>query len=153
MTSWSIDFFSAGMRSSPLKRASIVNFSAGGGTAASPKVRRLFLSPARRRACIDHVRSKLQLSERRLCRVLGQNRSTQRRIARGREDEEQLTAEIIDSLPSVAAMAIERSQSCCERKRAGSSMTGGVERIWRRGGLPMRRKQRSNSENDGATGA
>src|SRR5664279_1410299 len=36
------------------------------------------LSPARRRACIDHVRSELKLSERRVCRVLGQHRSTRR---------------------------------------------------------------------------
>jgi putative transposase len=35
------------------------------------------LSPSRRRACIDHVRSELRLSERRICRVLGQHRSTQ----------------------------------------------------------------------------
>ncbi len=41
------------------------------------------LSPARRRACIDHVRSELKLSERRVCRVLGQHRSTQRRRPRG----------------------------------------------------------------------
>ena len=38
------------------------------------------LSPARRRACIDHVRSGLKLSERRVCRVLAQHRSTQRRV-------------------------------------------------------------------------
>jgi hypothetical protein len=30
------------------------------------------LSPARRRACIEHVRATLMLSERRVCRVLGQ---------------------------------------------------------------------------------
>jgi hypothetical protein len=54
------------------------------------------LSPARRRACIDHVRSELKVSERRVCRVLGQHRSTQRRIPRGRDDEERLTADIVE---------------------------------------------------------
>jgi hypothetical protein len=38
----------------------------------------------------------LKLSERRVCRVLGQHRSTQRKLARGRGDEEQLTADIIE---------------------------------------------------------
>ena len=35
------------------------------------------LSPARRRACIDRVLGKLAVSERQICRVLGQHRSTQ----------------------------------------------------------------------------
>src|ERR671910_3763115 len=54
------------------------------------------LSPARRRACIEHVRHKLQVSERRACAALGQHRSTQRKIPRGPDDEEQLTADIIE---------------------------------------------------------
>ena len=54
------------------------------------------LSPARRRACIDQVRGKLHVSERRICRVLGQHRSTQRRPPRGRADEERLVADMIE---------------------------------------------------------
>ena len=38
----------------------------------------------------------MKVSERRVCRVLGQHRSTQRRIPTGRDDEEQLTADIIE---------------------------------------------------------
>jgi len=38
----------------------------------------------------------MSVSERRVCRVLGQHRSTQRRIPTGREDEERLTADIIE---------------------------------------------------------
>jgi hypothetical protein len=38
----------------------------------------------------------LKLSERRICRVLGQHRSTQRRIPRGPDDEERLTADIVE---------------------------------------------------------
>jgi transposase InsO family protein len=38
----------------------------------------------------------LLISERRACSALGQHRSTQRKIPRGREDEEQLTADIIE---------------------------------------------------------
>jgi putative transposase len=36
------------------------------------------------------------LSERRVCRVLGQHRSTQRKRPRGHDDEEQLTADIVE---------------------------------------------------------
>ncbi len=37
------------------------------------------LSPAQRRVCVDHVTFELDVSERRACQVLGQNRSTQRK--------------------------------------------------------------------------
>ena len=53
------------------------------------------MSPARRRACIEHVRSQFKVSERRACRVLGQHRSTQRHVPRGRADEERLVADMI----------------------------------------------------------
>src|SRR3546814_5173068 len=51
------------------------------------------LSPARRRRCIDHIRMMMPVSERRLCRVLGQHRSTQRKAPRGADDEAALTAD------------------------------------------------------------
>ena len=51
--------------------------------------------PARRRACIEHIRRELSVSERRACAVLGQHRSTQGKPPRGRDDEERLTADII----------------------------------------------------------
>ena len=38
----------------------------------------------------------LSISERRACRALGQHRSTQRKAPRGKEDEEQLTADLIE---------------------------------------------------------
>ena len=50
----------------------------------------------RRRACIEQVRAQLHVSERRACAALGQHRSTQRKIPRGREGEERLTADIIE---------------------------------------------------------
>jgi hypothetical protein len=39
--------------------------------------------------------AKLDVSERRACRVLGQHRSTQRKAPRGRADEAALTADIV----------------------------------------------------------
>src|SRR4028118_1021776 len=53
------------------------------------------VSPARRRACVDHVTAKYGVSERLACRVLGQHRSTQRKIPKEPEDEAALTAAII----------------------------------------------------------
>ena len=53
------------------------------------------LSPAHRRRCIDHVMTKLDVSERLARRVLGQHRSTQRKTPKGRADEAALTAEIV----------------------------------------------------------
>ena len=54
------------------------------------------LSPARRRACVDHIVHTMSISERRACRALGQHRSTQRKPPRGRADEEALTADLIE---------------------------------------------------------
>jgi hypothetical protein len=42
------------------------------------------------------VRRTLSVSERRACAALGQHRSTQRKAPRGRDDEERLTADIIE---------------------------------------------------------
>jgi putative transposase len=44
---------------------------------------------------VDHVRAELGLSERRVCRVLGQHRSTQRKIPTSSDDEAALAADII----------------------------------------------------------
>lgn len=54
------------------------------------------LSPARRRACINHVRGELGVSERRACRVLRQHRSTLRKLPRGRAEEDRLVADMIE---------------------------------------------------------
>ena len=44
---------------------------------------------------IAHVRRELVVSERRACRVVGQHRSTQRRVPVDRSDEDRLTADVI----------------------------------------------------------
>jgi putative transposase len=38
----------------------------------------------------------LHVTERRACAALGQHRSTQRKVPRGREDAERLTADVIE---------------------------------------------------------
>jgi putative transposase len=52
-------------------------------------------APTRRRACIEQVRAQLHVSGR-ACAALGQHHSTQRKIPRGRGDEERLTADTIE---------------------------------------------------------
>src|SRR3989440_2029478 len=45
---------------------------------------------------MGQVRAQLRVSERRACAALGQQRSTQRKVPRGRDDEQRLTADIIE---------------------------------------------------------
>ena len=61
------------------------------------------MSPSRRRQCIDHVRGRFGISERRACRVLEQHRSTQRHIPRGRDGEDHLVADMIEERWPLAA--------------------------------------------------
>ncbi|WP_166507207.1 IS3 family transposase [Frigidibacter mobilis] len=98
------------------------------------------LSPARRRACIDHVRLKLGVSERFACRVLGQHRSTQRKVPRGRADEDALTADII-ALASEYGRYGYRRITALLREAGWAVNVKRVERIWRREGLKVPQKQ------------
>ena len=98
------------------------------------------LSPARRRACVDHVTAELGVSERRACRVLGQHRSTQRKTAKTPDDEAALTADI-------TALALQYGRYGYRRITAMLHQAGWrvnvkrVERIWRREGLKVPQKQ------------
>ncbi len=98
------------------------------------------LSPTRRRACIDHVRSQMKVYERRVCRVLGQHRSTQRHQPRGRADEDCLVSDLIElarqygryGYRRIAALLREAGWEVNDRR---------VERLWRREGLKVPIKQ------------
>ncbi|MCP1167678.1 IS3 family transposase [Limimaricola litoreus] len=110
------------------------------------------LSPARRRACIDHVRQKLRgepwsaigprtmASERFACRVLGQHRSTQRKTPRGRADEDALTANIIALAGQFGRYGYRRITALL-REAGWAVNVKRVERIWRREGLKVPQKQ------------
>ena len=99
------------------------------------------MSPARRRACIDHVRSELRLSERRICRVLGQHRSTQRRVARGPDDEERLTADIVELACRHGRLGYRKIAEMLRSTAGWIVNDKRVERIWRREGLKVPAKQ------------
>ncbi|MDE4142972.1 IS3 family transposase [Phaeobacter gallaeciensis] len=98
------------------------------------------LSPARRRACIDHVRTRFHLSERRACRVLGQHRSTQRKVPHGRADEERLVADMIELARQYGRYGYRRIAALL--RDAGWEVNDKrVERLWRREGLKVPMKQ------------
>ena len=73
------------------------------------------LSPARRRACVDHVIAELGVSERLACRVLGQHRSTQRKRRRRRTMTRRSPPTSSRSPASTAATATAGSRRCCGR--------------------------------------
>lgn len=89
---------------------------------------------------VEHVQQELGVSERRACRVLGQARAVQRHTPQVRDDEDRLTGRIIEvaavygryGTPRITAML--RSEGWrVNHKR--------VERIWRREGLKVPRRQ------------
>jgi hypothetical protein len=89
---------------------------------------------------VDHVIAELGLSERRVCRVLGQHRSTKCKIPTTPDDEATLTADII-------ALALQYGRYGYRRIAALLRDAGWmvnikrVERIWRREGLKVPQKQ------------
>jgi transposase InsO family protein len=89
---------------------------------------------------VEHVRAELGLSERRVCRVLDQHRSTQRKIPTTPDDEAALTADII-------ALALQYGRYGYRRIAALLRDAGWrvnlkrVERIWRQEGLKVPQKQ------------
>ena len=94
----------------------------------------------RRRACVEHVTQVLDVSERRACRALGQHRSTQRKAPRGRDDEEQLTADIIALAREYGRYGY-RKITALLRAAGWVVNAKRVERIWRREGLKVPAKQ------------
>jgi putative transposase len=94
----------------------------------------------------------MTVSERRACRALGQHRSTQRKVPRGRDDEEALTADLV-------ALAEKYGRYGYRKISALLKATGWfvndkrVERIWRREGLKVPAKQPKRGriwDNDGS---
>ena len=86
------------------------------------------------------MRVELGVSERRACRVLGQHRSTQRHVPRGREDEERLVADMIELARQYGRYGYRRIAALL--RDAGWQINDKrVERLWRREGLKVPGKQ------------
>jgi putative transposase len=84
--------------------------------------------------------TKLNVSERFACRVLGQHRSTQRKVPKSRDDEAALTADIIGLAEQYGRYGYRRITALL-RSSGWVVNTKRVERIWRREGLKVPAKQ------------
>ena len=83
----------------------------------------------------------MRLSERRICRVLGQHRSTQRRVPRGPDDEERLTADIVELARRHGRLGYRKIAEMLRSTAGWIVNDKRVERIWRREGLKVPAKQ------------
>jgi transposase InsO family protein len=89
---------------------------------------------------VEHAISELGVPKRRACRVLGQHRSTQRKLRASPDDEAALTAEIIALATRYGRYGYRRITALL--RHAGWVVNlKRVERIWRREGLKVPQKQ------------
>ena len=89
---------------------------------------------------VDRVLKTLKVSERRACRVLGQVRSTQRHIPHRKNEEENLTVQIIKLATRYGRYGYRRITALL--KQEGWKVNHKrVERIWRKEGLKVPQKQ------------
>jgi len=89
---------------------------------------------------VRKVCERLRVSERRACKVLGQPRSTQRRIPYARSGEERLVAGIIELASRYGRYGYRRITAML-RQQGWRLNHKRVERIWRREGLKVPKKQ------------
>ena len=86
------------------------------------------------------MRSQFKVSERRACRVLGQQRFTQRHVLKGHADEDRLVADMIELARQFGRYGYRRIAALL--REAGWSVSDGrIERLWRREGLKVPQKQ------------
>ena len=86
------------------------------------------------------MRQTIDVTERRVCRTLGQHRSTQRKAPGSRDDEGRLTADIVELARQYGRYGYRRITAMLGD--AGWQVNHKrVERIWRREGLKVPRKQ------------
>jgi putative transposase len=89
---------------------------------------------------VEHVVAELGVPERRACRVLGQHRSTQRKPPSAPDDEVALTADIVALATRYGRYGYRRITALL--RQAGWRVNRKrVERLWRREGLKVPRKQ------------
>lgn len=98
------------------------------------------ISPSRRRQLVDHVLERLEVSERRACRVLKQARSTQRYECGVRPDEDRLRARVI-ALASAYGRYGYRRVTALLQHEGWQVNHKRVERIWQQEGLKVPAKQ------------
>lgn len=98
------------------------------------------MSPAKKRWAAEEIQGELQISERRVCRVLEQPRSTQRRDRIIRSDEEALRQEVV-ALGCKYGRYGYRRVTALLRDGGWRVNHKRVERIWRQEGLKVPQRQ------------
>ena len=86
------------------------------------------------------MKDELDVSERRACRVVGQHRSTQRRLPTPRSDQANLTQAVINLAEKFGRYGYRRITALLNREGWRVSV-GRVYRIWRREGLKVPMEQ------------
>lgn len=92
------------------------------------------------RHCVDRVMNRLGVSQRRDCKALGQHRSTQWRTPQRLDDEDALTAAIIDLASTYGRYGYRRITALL-RRDGWQVNHKRVARTWRREGLRVPHKQ------------
>lgn len=90
---------------------------------------------------IEHVRREFQVSERRACAALGQHRSTQRKTPQGRDDEAELTEDVVALARKYGRYGYRKIAELLRTTAGWVVNDKRVERIWRLEGLKVPAKQ------------
>jgi putative transposase len=99
------------------------------------------LSPTRRRAAVEHVRRRLEVSERRACRVIGQPRSSQRYAGRKAESDRRLAERMVELSRENPRYGYRRVWALLRREGWPANKKR-VHLLWREEGLKVPDKQR-----------
>ncbi|MBM3413299.1 MAG: IS3 family transposase [Bacteroidetes bacterium] len=110
------------------------------------------VAPDRRRQAVEAIQRKYRVSERHACRIVSQPRGTQRYIPTVRADEDVLTRAVVTLASEYGRYGYRRITALL---RSGGWQVGKdrVQRIWRREGLKVPKKQRPRGRlwlNDGS---
>jgi hypothetical protein len=92
------------------------------------------VSPARKRAAVEHLQEKHGASERRACEVVDQPRSTQRYTGHSREDEPRLVTRMLELVRQRPRFGYRRIAALL-RAEGWRVNVKRVYRLWRREGL------------------
>lgn len=98
------------------------------------------MSPARRRQAVQSAQEVFHVSERKVCRALGQPRSTQRYIKQKANDEDSLTVRMVELASQYGRYGYRRITALLQTEgwRVNHKR---VERLWRQEGLKVPAKQ------------
>ena len=99
------------------------------------------MSPAARRAAVEHLQARFDVSERRACAVLDQPRSTQRYAGQPPDDEARLVARMLELVRERPRFGYRRIAVLLQREGWGVNVKR-VYRLWRREGLKVPKKTR-----------